>query len=218
MKADSRKNGIIVSYKTYRKLIGIFGILLPLICVTGGLVGGNPIQNTISNYYYTNMRDFLVGALFCVSLFLITYRGYNRTDMTVSIASGLCAIGIAIFPCADNPDLVVPTGVFLINSDVSNAIHIVLSAIFFFLLAFNLLFLFTGTGATGSMTGRKIKRNVIYRTSGAIILVCLILAFIFNDGPVAQKYKLILIFETVGLTAFGISWLIKGEAMFKDKP
>ncbi|MHC1705386.1 MAG: hypothetical protein AB9846_15880 [Tenuifilaceae bacterium] len=54
-------NSIIISYKALRRLIGILGILLPVICIIGGFwFAKDPVQQSISLYYYTNMRDFLV--------------------------------------------------------------------------------------------------------------------------------------------------------------
>ena len=55
---------LIVSYLTMRRLIGVIGIALPIIMVLGGFIqNGFVILDSISNYYYTNMRDFFVGII-----------------------------------------------------------------------------------------------------------------------------------------------------------
>lgn len=53
---------LVISYLTLRKTIGILGIFLPLTLVIGSILFGDciTIQQSISNYYHTNMRDVFV--------------------------------------------------------------------------------------------------------------------------------------------------------------
>lgn len=96
----NKNMSLIVSYLTLRKLIGILGILLPFACLLGGsLLQNAPVLDSISAYYHSNMRDVLTGLLVGVSLFLITYKGYESRDTLVAILSGIAGLGIAIFPC-----------------------------------------------------------------------------------------------------------------------
>jgi hypothetical protein len=46
----------------------------------------------------------------------------------------------------------------------------------------------------------------VYRVSGAVILVCLILAFALSS----VAYSL-LVLETIILVSFGLSWFVKGR-------
>lgn len=95
----NRKQRLIVSYLTMRRTIGVLGISLPLIVVLGGLVeNSSALQGSISGYYYTNMRDFFVGILCVVALFLISYQGYERIDNIVANLAGFSALGMIIFP------------------------------------------------------------------------------------------------------------------------
>ncbi|MEJ2664743.1 MAG: DUF998 domain-containing protein, partial [Spirochaetia bacterium] len=83
-----KNRSIIISYIALRRLIGILGMLLPFICILGGLLfAALYVEPSISDYYYTNMRDFFVGLLFGVSLFLITYKGYELIDDIVTNTS-----------------------------------------------------------------------------------------------------------------------------------
>jgi hypothetical protein len=215
-----KSNNQIISYLTLRRLIGVLGILLSLVCVLGGyFFSGKTIQQSISYYYYTNMRDFFVGLLFCVSLFLLTYRGYQLIDNLVSTICGIAAAGIAIFPCFNdlNPEL--PVGLFQLSPKTSNIIHLSSAGLFFLLLAVNSMFLFT-ISKNPKKTINKEKRNIIYYGCGITILISLLfLAFIFIFKPWDyNKFKLILITETIMLLAFGISWLVKGKTLYKDVP
>ena len=216
---SKENDDLIISYKTLRCLIGILGILLPLINILGGCFIANiPIQQSISMYYYTNMRDFLVGLLFVVSLFLITYKGYNLTDLIISTIIGITGLGVAIFPCLSECCETPRVGIFQLLQSTSNYIHLSCAILFFVLLAINSIFLFTRTGVV-DVTPRKITRNKIYIVCGVVILVCvlgLILSYFILSPKQRFDSKIFLILESIALLAFGISWLIKGETLFAD--
>ncbi len=57
------------TYLALRKAVGWIGILLPLVLILGMLLifRGDAIQKTISQYYYTGMRDVFVGALCAIA-------------------------------------------------------------------------------------------------------------------------------------------------------
>lgn len=217
----NKNKSIIMSYINLRRLIGVLGILLPFICVLGGLVFADlPCQRSISFYYHTNMRDFFVGLMIAVSMFLITYKGYQTKDIIVTTLSGISGIGIALFPVQFSQDIFFPIGLFQVNPQVSNMVHVACAGIFFALLAVNSIFLFTLSreGREPKTENKKI-RNGIYIACGLVILVCLAvfaaLYLILGDDKLNQS-NLVLILESVMLFAFGISWLIKGETLFRD--
>lgn len=215
---ENQKKDIIISFMIYRKLIGYLGMALPIVAVLGGFMPqGGIIQESISNYYYTNMRDFFVGILCCVSLFLICYRGYEAIDDIITDISGICALGIAMFPMSLQGSYKV--GIFNINDNVSNNFHYAFAALFFLSLAFNSLVLFTKHKG-GQMSKEKRMRNFTFRMSGIIILGCLLFLAIYSiclQNTSVSKINPILICETIALFAFGISWLIKGQTVLKDK-
>ncbi|HAK44901.1 MAG TPA: hypothetical protein DCO79_03125 [Spirochaeta sp.] len=69
----NRNKSIIISYYTLRRLIGILGILLPFICMFGGLAAGIEVQSSVSAYYHSNMRELFTGLMSCMAVFLLTY-------------------------------------------------------------------------------------------------------------------------------------------------
>jgi len=211
---------LIVSYLTLRKLIGILGMLLPFACLLGGCgLQSLPVLDSISSYYHSNMRDVLVGLLVGVAMFLVTYKGHETRDTIIAIASGIAGLGIAIFPCSYPNAPPSGVGVFQLSPDVTGYFHYGFSALFFLLLAVNSFFLFT-IGNMKSWTRRKTYRNWIYRFCGIIIFASLltlaILRIILGAGLGETVWTLV--FETVMLEAFGISWLVKGEGLLKDRP
>ena len=213
-----RNRSIITSYMSLRNLIGWLGILLPVFCIIGGyFIKEHMIQGSISSYYYTNMRDFFVGVMFLVGLFLITYHGYDRLDTITFIIIGVFSLCVAIFPCfkADFKDRI---GIFNLLPKVSNVFHVISASAFFVLLAFTSLFLFTKHGEK-PITREKKNRNIIYIICGIVMLVtmiALVLLNLFGKDWIGQ-YPVVLIAEIILLWAFGISWLTKGQTIFPDK-
>lgn len=210
----------IVSYLTLRKLIGILGMLLPFACLLGGsLIQSKPVLDSISAYYHSNIRDIFSGLIFGFSLFLLTYKGYDERDIIMATLSGIAGLGIVIFPCASRIEPFSAVGVFQLTDSTAECIHYGFSALFFILLGINSCFLFT-LGDKEQWTKSKSIRNRIYRACGIVIFVSLlilvILKLILGDKLLATAWTFV--FETAMLLAFGISWLVKGETFFADKP
>jgi hypothetical protein len=70
------------------------------------------------------------------------------------------------------------------------------------------------------MTKNKKARNYLFVICGIIILVSLLAIFILRIvlGGIEFNNKPIVFFiESAMLVAFGISWLVKGETMWRDK-
>jgi hypothetical protein len=218
--ATNREKHLIISYLTMRRLIGVLGMMLPIVLVVGGLIQNKPVVlDSISDYYYTNMRDFFVGLLSGVSLFLISFKGYELIDDIVVTLGGIFAAGMIFFPTSLHADMVTRVGLFKINDNVSEYIHLMFGALFFLSLSFISTFLFTRRHP-GVMGKEKRKRNIVYRTCGIVMTVSVFCIFIYNTFLVhtaIASIKPVLIFETIALFAFGISWFVKGHTLFKDK-
>ena len=214
-----RNKSIIISYKVLRRLIGLLGMALPVVLIVGGYIQkGNGILGSISSYYHTNMRDVFVGILWAVGIFLMSYQGYDKIDHWITNLSGLFAIGVAIFPTISSPADTDPLGVFQIRPEISGTLHVVWAFLFFLLLSYNSYFLFTKTGKTEPGT-QKIKRNRIYRICGILIIASLagiVVYMIFLQNTALRHWTPVLLLEILALWAFGFSWLVKGETLFRD--
>ncbi|MFA7418371.1 MAG: hypothetical protein WCZ90_01700 [Melioribacteraceae bacterium] len=203
-----------------RRTIGVLGIALPLVVVIGGLIE-NPhmLQGSISGYYYTNMRDFFVGILCVVALFLISYQGYERIDNIVANLAGFSALGMIIFPTKMYYHKIEKVGMFLMGDDISGFLHLLFASIFFITLSYNSIFLFTKRHSI-NISKEKRSRNILYRVSGIVMLIqilLIILYMVFLRETYLSKTYPILIFESIALFAFGISWLVKGNTFFRDQ-
>ncbi|HPS58642.1 MAG TPA: hypothetical protein PK514_11105 [Spirochaetota bacterium] len=221
MQCDDKSN-MIISYITLRNLIGYGGILLPFVCMAGAaFIGGKCIQESVSMYYYSNMRDFFIGLMAVVSLFLVTYKGYCLVDNIVTTSSGVMGLLLALFPCMQSKDATELVGIFMLKQGTSEYIHVTSAAVFFILLALNSIFLFTRSKLKWKdFPCRKKIRNIIYIGCGVIILVALVLLAVLTmvlGSAYVTEHRIPLILEIIMLSAFGVSWLVKGETIFKDR-
>ncbi len=216
---------------TLRKLIGVAGMLLPLLLWTSlwitDDVGG--VLPSISHYFFTRSASIFVATLSLIAIFLMVYNGKQSADFYISSGAGLCAFLVILAP-TDN----------LANSccseDLRHAItfietqyeggrvvlHYAAAALFFMSLAYMSFFLFTKSKHHVASRPRNKKiRNRIYRTCGLIIVMALLVIFVhyeMSSDPNSWYYQHQLTFwmETLAIEAFGFSWLVKGDTLFKD--
>jgi hypothetical protein len=203
----------VISYFTLRKAVGVLGIVLPILLVFGNILatGEWKILNSISSYYHTIMRNGFVGILCGVALFMFSYRGHKYIDNLAGDLACIFALGIAFFPNnTANP------------SDIINILHLISAILFFLVLIFFSLVLFTKTDPDKEMTAQKKNRNTIYYTCGftmlgSILSIAIYMLWIKGKYPAIDSLSLVFWFETIALFAFGLSWLTKGQAILKDK-
>lgn len=208
MKDDSKYSRHTHSYLALRKTVGCIGILLPFVLMFGLFLISDKeiIQMSISDYYYTEMRDVFVGALCAISLFMFFYTGLDKWDNRMGNAAGIFALGVAWFPT---------TEMGMSNSWINN-IHFTSAGLLFSIFIIFSLFLFTKKGLL--ITPQKLKRNMVYIICGIVMIVCLVFIAIYNlVQDDVSKFNLIFWAETILLIAFGLSWLTKGEFIYPDK-
>ncbi len=223
MKIDNKKIKIegydIFTYRRIRRAIGYLGISLPILLVGLSFISffKTEPQPSISNYYYTNLREIFTGTLAAVGLFLIRYKGHGnssvwKNDNLLTNIAGIMAIGVALFPM--NPD------------DFANKIytfipypekwlgwlHYGFAGLLFLIMALLAINVFTIGQENETRDPKSIlNENNIYRFCGYSIIVFLILV------PISETFKLFkystLLLEALSLFAFGIAWLIKGRAL-----
>jgi hypothetical protein len=204
------EGSLVRSYLTLRKAVGIIGMSLPFVLVFGKWLFESPgIQNSISAYYYTGMRNVLVGSLCAIGVFLFSYRGY-KTDGPAGILASIFSIGVALFPTAPEGNA---------SAGITGTLHGVCAACMFLTLAYFSLFLFTKTDVTKVPTPRKLQRNVVYRICGFVIVACIVVMFLGGVLPKSASIDALhptFWLESIAIVAFGISWLVKGEAILGD--
>lgn len=207
----------LVWLKRIRNTIGFLGMLLPWVALLGSFLvskfggGIKPCfweDLSISATYY--VTPALTGILTTAAVVLMCYDGYDKTDDILTTLAGVCGLLIVLFPCdcciiksTDN------VGMFQLPAKYSYIIHSISAVCFFLLLSYISICRFTKTyqGKENERTKQKVKRDTIYRICGYGMLAALILMPL----PIHFFAKTFIV-ETIALTFFGISWLVKGQA------
>jgi hypothetical protein len=160
---------LVISYLGVRRAIGAVGLLLPLVLgPVGWLAFGVEIQDNMSRYYHTALRDVFVGSLCTIGAFLFCYRGYDWIESWSANLGCLSALGLALFPIDADSDP-------LHQRSVVGWLHTGSGGAFLLTLAFYSLYHFPSTGAEKQeSTPHETERNFVYRISGVVILLSLI--------------------------------------------
>lgn len=202
-----------LSQTAHRQLIGYLGLLLPVILF--GLAGLRPTSGlprwetltSVSAYYYSGAVAAFVGVIFALALFLFTYRGYknDRVDRWAGAAGGFCALGVALFPTSPPGAVSAPSW----WSATMGTIHYVSAiSLFIVFIVFSLwLFRKTKVPKGEKLPYDKQWRNRIYLACGVVMVASVLWAgsSFFTGAPIFWP-------ETMALSAFAVSWLVKGYA------
>ena len=156
-----------------RKILGWLGMLLAWIVAILYMifeVQAFKLPNSISATYYVAscITPFMI-ILGSAGILLICYNGYDKVDRIICTLAGIFGLCICIFPCSADGRV----GTFQLDGGISGWLHNISAFIFFGLLSFNSLFLFT-KGA-GEPTPEKKKRNIIFRVCGIGMLASFLL-------------------------------------------
>ena len=221
-------NELIISYLYLRKTVGWLAILLPFALLVGNIVISGQQPESISGYYYTGMRNVLVGALCVLGVFLIAYSGYDELDRWITNLAGIGALGVAFFPTSSPSFRPSAIGVFH---------HIFATAAMTLMGFMALQFMKMKAPAEGTHASwteiwrllrtlwhaervpddqpRKKMRNRIYRICAWVILASVVLGAAQSFVPLLVKGNshLLFWFETLALVAFGASWFVKGQTL-----
>lgn len=220
---------LVTAFLSVRRFLGFLGLLLPLALYAAAYASGE-MQSSISGFYHTFMGDVLVGILVAIGAFLIAYVGHSPkhgeklTDWAVSTLAGVGAIGVAIFPtvpadadCAAFEPPTIIQGVVLHWCQWWGVIHFASAGLFFVCMAYFCLALFP----------KKANGKVRYETAGdttykicglALLFAILALAAVafFKDTSFVQtllENNIVFWLETLGVLAFAIAWLTKGNTL-----
>ncbi len=208
---------LVVSYLGVRRAVGVVGLLLPIVLgPVGWLAFGIVIQDNMSSYYHTALRDVFVGSMCAIGIFLFCYRGYDWIESWTANLGCVSALGVALFPLDANSDP-------LHQRSILGYLHSVSGGIFFLTLAFYSLYHFPSSGSKGQEPApHESQRNFIYRSSGVVILLSMAAMgaylFLLTAGWKRRfnDYNFLFWMEWVAVWAFAAAWLTKGRAILAD--
>jgi hypothetical protein len=201
----------------HRQVIGYLGAALPVLLQIFVRFRPNAAADqwsgdSISAYYWTGAVSLFVGLLAALSLFLLTYRGYNnddgKYDRGAAIIAGIAAAVVAIFPTSP------PKGVTTLPwwHDSISMTHRIAAIILFSMFAIFSLWLFRKTKPGEQPSDDKKRRNLIYLMCGFGIVASMIWALVAGNS-----HRSIFWPESFALGFFALSWLVKGRALHTIK-
>lgn len=193
------------SFLWQRVAIGVLGVSLPVVVVFVDKLAfdGDPFpRGSISAYYYSGMRDVLVGILSAIGVFLVTYKISERNlDNTASLAAGVAAAVIALFPTArpHGSALALTPLQDLLGEQTVKWIHFGAGAAFIGLLA--VLSYYFG-----------VRSRTFWRWFHWTCVLVMVLAFVWIlvTLSVGAPHRALLYGEWACAWAFGASWFAKG--------
>jgi hypothetical protein len=217
---------IVKTYSGLRNGIGLLAIALPLILSIWGYVKyGLPPQDSISAYYHAFvptgsppglldvdgngvMRNWFVGILWAIGVFLVLYRGYGRRQNTALNYAGVFLIIVAMFPmgwtCGSTCPKVSTHGVFAI--------------LFFLAIGYVCIF---RSGDTLPLISNINIRNLYkrwYRIIGLAMWVFPVVVAIleyFKLQPFGTRT--VFFIEAAGIWTFAAFWLLKSRGINSTK-
>ncbi|QEH35928.1 hypothetical protein OJF2_44850 [Aquisphaera giovannonii] len=208
---------LVVSYMGLRRAIGEIGLLLPIVLgPVGRLAFGIEIQDNMSSYYHTPLRDVFVGSMCAIGVFLYCYRGYDWIESWTGKVGCTSALGVALCPLDPGSDP-------LSQRSVLGYLHTLSGGAFFLTLAFYSLYHFPSTQAgKHEVAPHESQRNFVYRASGVVILLSMAAMggylFLLPAGPkrLLNDFNFLFWMEWVAVWAFAAAWLTKGRAILAD--
>ncbi len=184
-----------IDHRTIKLIVGI--VSLSLAGLTSAFA--TTAITSISASYYEGgwSQSIFIGFLFAIAAFLLAYNGLSLIEMILSKVAASAALGVALFPCecGGHPALV-------------PYVHGASAAVMFLILTYFCYAFYKRARQKGYREANV--RATIYASCGVAILgSILVLAFDhFSGGELSQRIPRLEFYgESVGLIAFGISWL-----------
>ncbi|WP_298567541.1 hypothetical protein [uncultured Aliiroseovarius sp.] len=233
--SDTRPHPDLSTVMRLRRAIGAIGLTLPFVLLAGVVLFGIPMQRSVSDFFFTEMREVFVSASAGTGLFLVAYQGYPRrsgevlSDRVISSLAGVAVFTTAFVPtlCATE-DCYRPLALFdrLIPAaydQTQQNIHFAAAGLFLVCMGITSLRLFTRCSVKNPRPHKQ-RRNQCYRVFGwtilaMVVLVGVVKVFLPESGQRWDSdWSFTFWAESVALWALGLSWLLKGETLSNEIP
>ena len=171
-------------------------LLLPLILLCS--VPWVEMQESMSAFYHTDMRNTFVGMLVAIGVCLYAYKGFTEFENYALTFAGIFLVGVAMLPTSK------PEGV--VADFTAPTLHNICAIIFFALIVVVCLF----ARDSGQRNPEDFKQ--IYRIIAALMFIVLIfgiLTLVFTESVKAQFPTAIFWLEFAAIFVFGAYWIAK---------
>ena len=214
-------NDLVLSFLRVRRAIGLLGFFLPAALIAYGLAFGGGILPSMSDYYYSPMREIFLGTLCAIAVFLWSYEGYRPrpgewlSDLMAARTASVGALAVAWAPTLPDAPAICTISQCLLGERTASIIHFAGAFVFFGALAAFCLVLFVRGPEDDA---EKRASNRIYRCCGWTIVTCIAAIALVFFGPPRVGQPLAAVdavfwLETFATVAFAVSWLVKGNAL-----
>jgi hypothetical protein len=224
------KRSVLQPNPRYRSAIGWLGFVLPIV-VAAWPWPFSSLQNSISAYYYTGARNWFVGTLWVLALFLFFYQYEPRgtrsprskvriivtgaADTILGIVAGVSAFAVAMLPTTAPPCPEGQTECQALQPAIIGGAHGFFAGLLFVALALFPLLLFSQTADP--------SRARMYRFCGGLMLFLILAVAIYAwCFPLSWRLALapfrpVYVVEAVLIFVFGYTWLKKGQELAEER-
>jgi|SRR5215211_867200 len=196
-------------YKSFlltRLLVGIVGVLLPVVLVIADVATGRPVRGSLSAYHYhpSWLHVWFSGSLWAVGVGLMVYMGTRKSSVAglVSTLAGVAALVVSLFPTNDQ------------GQPLTWVSKVHFGAAAFVLIGLGVLcwgFGLYDRNRAGESKTVKRARELYWVHQAAAVIIALSIVFAAANGiwDFWPSHGL-LVAEAVAILAFGASWTAKG--------
>jgi hypothetical protein len=194
MPPNNLEEHVFSAYFSLRLGIIVVSFLLPLVLSFGGQLAGVELKPSLSDYYFAEkdwLRDWFVGSLCAVGLFLYAYKGYGNIENAGLNIAGFLGIATALIPCACN------------DPARQTSLHGAVAVSFFAVMAFVCIWCAPETlGLMRDGPKKEMFRNA-YRVIGAAMVVAPLIAY-----GISGDWKTFFA-EAAAIYSFAVYWSVK---------
>ncbi len=218
---DGREEIWLTNQRTLRSLVGILGMLLPLLLYLILFVDSGHADplDSISHYYYTRANSVFIITVSLMAIFLLIYKGEEPVDFYLSSVAGICALLLVMFPTSNITEVRKdPEKIYCVTilqaSPGREIFHYIAAGIFLSALAVMSIWVFTRPGPVKTVGKRQ--RNRIYKVCGVLMVVALLIILqsrwsLIIPAEIYDRNHLTFWMESAAVILFGISWMVKGK-------
>ena len=202
MRPSQLREHVAATYHSIRTGIALVAIALPFVLWIGGAWrAGLPLQQSMSAYYHSAMRDVFVGVLCAVGIVLYLYKGFTRLENYALNLAGFFVVGAALVPTQADGGA----------SDNSVSLHGTFAVLFFLCIAYVCIFRASDTLSEVRDAQKRKRYRRAYKTMGLAMVVSPLLAVLLTLllQPGSEMRSTIFVVETFAVLVFGSYWTVK---------
>lgn len=194
---------LVHTYLGLRVGIAFIGACLPIVLWAGDRIWeSHGLRPSMSDYYWSAMRDPFVGGLVAIGVFLYLYKGFSTLENWALNAAGILAVGVAMVPMRAPEEA---------GRLLRSEFHYTFAIIFFLCIGYVCIFEAPKTLSEDLIPdrARAARLRRFYKTLG-ILMVALPLFALAVSGAWWKFWV-----EAAGVWVFSTYWAAKGFELAK---